>query len=223
MIPILTKWKAFISKSCFLQKRFHSKSCFLEKNLHSKSCFLEKFFFQNRAFLKLHVIRKNCAFYGLNWIKMWFFVCNNFYKVCFLKLIFSSKSWFIDSSFLQNHAFKKYIFLENWHVVKFLLQNLTRCRKADSKSDRMKSFYFKIILFRKKFKFKIMLFRKIFSSKSCFLKLHVIRKKCAFYVLNWIKMWYFVCNIFFKICLLKLIFSSKSCFLDSSYLQNHAF
>ena len=90
----------------------------------------------------------------------------------------------------------------------------------------MKSFYFKIMLFRKKFTFKIfkiMLFRKIFSSKSCFLKLHVIRKKCAFYVLNWIKMWYFVCNIFFKICLLKLIFSSKSWFIDSSLIQNHAF
>ena len=119
-----------------------------------------------------------------------------FFKICFLKLIFSSRTCILESFFPQNHAFLKYIsFFKNRRVVKFLIQNLTRCRKVDSKSDKMKKFYFKIMLFtktfsfkimlfRKNFTFKIMLFRKIFSSKSCSLKLHVIRKKCTIYRVN---------------------------------------
>ena len=31
-----------------------------------------------------------------------------------------------------------------FRIVKFLIQNLTRCKKVDSKSDKMKKFLFKI-------------------------------------------------------------------------------
>ena len=124
--------------------------------------------------------------------------------------------------------------LKIWHFVKYSIRNLTRCKEHDSKSDNTKSFKCEIMpftktfsigiqLFRKKVTFKKLLFRNFFSAKSFFLKSHVKRKIFAYYGVNWIKMWFFVCNFFFKKCLLKLFFSSKSCFLKIFFLQNHAF
>ena len=87
-------------------KSFYSKSCFLEFLLRKRA--LKKFFFlQNHAFWKLHVKRKICAFYGLNWIKTWFFECNFCSKFCFSKISFFWKLCFLKKFFLQNHAFKK--------------------------------------------------------------------------------------------------------------------
>ena len=78
-----------------------------------------------------------------------------FFKIVFFKKIFSSNSCFL----------KKYFFLKNWRVVNFLIQNLTRCKKFDSRSGKMKNFYFKIMLFAKIFSFRIMLSRKNFTFK----------------------------------------------------------
>ena len=38
-----------------------------------------------------------------------------------------------------------------WRVVMFLIPNLTRCKKVDTKSDKTKTFLFKIMLFTKKY------------------------------------------------------------------------
>ena len=131
--------------------------------------------------------------------------------------------------------FKKIFLLKNWRVVKFLLQNLTRCRKVDSKPDKMKNFYFtimlftktfsfKIMLFRKKFTFKIMLFRNFFSTKSCFFKIArntqkmlILRGKLNQNVLLCVQHFFqnllFKINFFFKIVLFRKFSSSKTCFL----------
>ena len=122
--------------------------------------------------------------------------------------------------------------------MKKLTQNLARQKNVDWKSDKSKKFYFKIwhdektlienhafhkkfllkiMLFKKSFLFKIMLFRKFFSSNSCFLKVHVKGKVCAFYGVKWIKTWFFVCNFFSKICFLRSFFSSKSCSLKNYF------
>ena len=75
-------------------------------------------------------------------------------------------------------------------VVKFSIQNLTRCKKTDSKSDKTKKSWFKIWqdeqffiqnhAFYKKFLFKIMLFTKKLYSKSCFLQ-NIFIQNQAFY------------------------------------------
>ena len=119
-------------------------------------------------------------------------------------------------------------------VAKFSIQNLTRCEKIGSKSDKRKkswfkiwqdeNFFFKIMLFttnfsskscfwQKIFYLKSCFLKKFFFSKSCFLKLHVKRKFCAFYGVKWIKTLFYLCNISSKSCFLKYFFSSKSCFL----------
>ena len=119
------------------------------------------FFSSKSCFLKLHVLRKKCAIYRVNWIKMWFFVRKFFFKICFLKINFSSKSCLLKKFFFfKIMLFKNIFLLKSWRVVYFSIQNLTRCKKVDSKSDKMKNFYFKI-----------MLFTKIFHSISCFLEI----------------------------------------------------
>ena len=131
-----------------------------------------------------------------------------------------------------------------WRVVKKLIRNLTRRenlirnltgrKNFNSKSDKAKEFYFKIMLFTKTFSFKIILLKKKFSSKSRFLrkvffqnhafskkivssklcsfKLHVKREICAFPGVKWLRTWFFVCKIFFKVSFWKIFF-----------LQNRAF
>ena len=127
LIPNLTRPKIFKSKSCLAQKHFHSKSWFLENFFSSKSCFL-----------KLHARREICAFYGVNWIRTWSFVWKIFFKICFLKLYFSSKSSFLKKSFYSKSCFfKKIFFLKIWRVGKFLIQNLTRCFFFQSKIGRV--------------------------------------------------------------------------------------
>ena len=130
------------------QKNFDSKSCFLRNLFHSKSCFLEIFFLQNRAFsenfsspkscfLNMHVKRKICAFYGVKWVKTWFFVCKFFFKACFSKIIFSSKSCFLKI-FSSNSCFLKIIFSSTSCFLKnIFLPNLTRREIFNSKSDAL--------------------------------------------------------------------------------------
>ena len=110
-----------------------------------------------------------------------------------------------------------------WHVVKDsfrnlpncknLIRNLTRREKFDSESDKTKNFYFKrmlftklfslkIMLFRRRFTLKVMLFRQNLATNSCFLNLHVNRKVCTFYGVNWIETWFFASKVFLKNCFL---------------------
>ena len=95
LIQNLTRQKKFM---LFTKTFSFKKSCFLERILPSKSCFSEIFFSWKSCFSKLHVKRKFCAFYGLNWIKTWFFMCI-FFKICFLKIFFSSKSCCLKTYF----------------------------------------------------------------------------------------------------------------------------
>ena len=132
-------------------------------------------------------------------------------------------------------------------VVKFSIQNLTRCGKIDSKSDKTKKSWFKIWQ-DEKFLFKIMLFTKNFYSKSCFLQ-NFFSKSCFinffFSKSCFIKIFFFFkimlfktarktqnlrilrpklnqnvifcMQFFFKIVLFKIFYSSKSCFLKKYY------
>ena len=74
----------------------------------------------------------------------------------------------------------KLFLFEIYRVVKFSIQNLTRCKKVGSKSDKMKCFYFKIMLFRKKIFLKIMLFIKNIFFKIVLLKIHFFFKFVLF-------------------------------------------
>ena len=140
LVRNLTRNEVFKMKSCFLRKLLQSKSCFLEKTLHSKPCFLDKSFFTKSCSLKLHVKRKICNFYGVNWIKTWFLVCKTFFKICFLK-----------ENFFQHLAFQKYIFFEimlfentfffkTWRFVENLIRILTRSEHFVSKFDALQKF-----------------------------------------------------------------------------------
>ena len=80
-----------------------------------------------------------------------------------------------------------------------------------------KNFFFQIVLFKNISFFKSCVLEKTFSSLSCFLKLNVKRKTCAFYGAKWVKTWFFVRKGFSKICFLKIFFSSKSCFLEKIF------
>ena len=87
------------------------------------------------CFLKMHVNVKICAFF---WGKlnqkvmfcMQFFFGNLlskkhfFFNIVFSKKLFSSKSCFIKNQF----------FYKTWRVVKFLIQNLTGCKKLQFKT-----------------------------------------------------------------------------------------
>ena len=76
------------------------------------------------------------------------------------------------------------------------------------------------MLFRKTFTFKIIASRNFFSSKWCFLKLHVIRKKIAFYGVNWIKFWFFGGNIFFQSLFFKKISLIKVMLFKKTFVLN---
>ena len=191
--------------------------------------FRKIYFSPRTCFLKLHVIRKKCELYVVNWIKTRFFVCNIFFKICSIKFIFSSKSCLLENFFSSKSSFlKKYFFLKNWRVVKFLIQNLTRCKKLDSRSGKMKNFYFKIMLFakffsfrimlsRKNFTFKIMLFRNFFFFKILHFeiarntqKMRILRGKLNQNVI-------FCAQHFFQNLLLKLIFFFKIVLLRKNF------
>ena len=121
-----------------------------------------------------------------------------------------------------------------WRMFKKLISNLTRWKIFNSKSDKTKKFWFKIMLFRNIFLFKIMPFRKIFFSKiklfkkNFFIKivhfnfarktqnLRILRGKMSQNVIFWVQK-------FFKICLLKIIFSSKSSFLKIFFSSKSCF
>ena len=138
-----------------------------------------------------------------------------------------------------------------WRVFEKFIQNLTRCKKFISKTDKTKNFRFKIILFTKTCSFKNMLFKnnffcenapsKIlfsssksclkenFSSKPCFLNMHLKRKSRSDYGVKSVKTWLFCVQIFFKICFLKLFFFFKVvlfenyCFFKIVLFKNNFF
>ena len=169
--------------------------------------FRKIYFSPRTCFLKLHVIRKKCELYVVNWIKTRFFVCNIFFKICSIKFIFSSKSCLLENFFSSKSSFlKKYFFLKNWRVVKFLIQNLTRCKKLDSRSGKMKNFYFKIMLFRKFFFFKILHFEIARNTQ----KMLILRGKLNQNVI-------FCAQHFFQNLLLKLIFFFKIVLLRKNF------
>ena len=96
-------------------------------NFYFKIMLLGKISSSGSWFLKLHVILKKCAFYGVNRIKTCFFVCNIFFQNLLFRINFFFKIVLFRKFFLQNHAFWKNIFLEK----------LT-CRKIfTSKSDAL--------------------------------------------------------------------------------------
>ena len=86
------------------------------------------------------------------------FLCKVFFKVFFLKIMFSSKSCLLEKLISSKSCFlKKIVFSEICRVVKFLFQkltrciffqNLTRCKTFISKSDALWNFCFKIWRFR---------------------------------------------------------------------------
>ena len=122
-----------------------------------------------------------------------------------------------------------------WQDVKILIQNLTRCKKGDSRSDEMKNFYlqfklftklfsFRIMLSRKHFTFKIMLFRKNFFLKNVLFKIarntqkmRILRGKLnqnvIFFVQHFFQNLFYKIYFFFKMVFFRKIFSSNSCFL----------
>ena len=72
-----------------------------------------------------------------------------FFEICFLKLIFSSKAWFVKTFFFKIKLFKNIFFLKIWRVAKFWIQNLTRCNFFNPKSDAFWNFEIKIWRFVK--------------------------------------------------------------------------
>ena len=135
-------------RSLTRRKRFNSKSCFSQNPFLSKSCLIEKFFIQKHASWKNFIFKivlsevarttKICAFYWVNWIKTWLFVCKKFFETCFLKLFFSSKSCFSKNiSFFKINLLKFIFLFKIWRVVNFSVQNLTRCKDFNSESDTL--------------------------------------------------------------------------------------
>ena len=138
LIQNLTRRKYFNSKSCFLQKFFLSNSCFLEK----KITFKIMFFFGKFSFFKIVLFiigrkTQNMRILRCKLIQTWSFVCKTFFKICFLKLNFSSKSWFSKKNLFKLMLFKNIFFLKIWRVVKLIFQNLTRCVFFNPKSDAL--------------------------------------------------------------------------------------
>ena len=106
----------------------------------------------------------------------------------------------------QNLRLKNF-FSENWHVVNFLLENLTRRKKIISKSDALYFFQVKIWRFFFKSKSDALCFfsiqnltgNEVFITKSCFSNKN---KKCRirrFYGVKWTKTCFFESKNFFKI------------------------
>ena len=113
------KTKNFSLKIMLLQKLFHSKSSFLKIIFSSKSCFLKKILSSKSCFLKLRVKRKICSFYGLKWIKRWFFFCEKIFQNLLFKFFFS-KSCILQKNFSSKSCFsKKYFLCKIWQVLNF--------------------------------------------------------------------------------------------------------
>ena len=90
------------------------------------------------------------------------FCVQSFFKICFLKVVFSSKSSFLKMFFFhQYHAFQNCIFLQNlthrkifisksyalcffrsktWRVIKLLNQNRSHCENFVRKFDALETF-----------------------------------------------------------------------------------
>ena len=108
-----------------------------------------------------------------------------------------------------------------WRVVKNLIQNLTRRKNLNSKSDKTKNFLFKITLFTKTFSIKIMLLKKSFFVKIVLFKsarktqnLRILqgkmRQDAIFCMQIFFKIVLFRNNFFFKILLSQILFFFKN-------------
>ena len=80
-----------------------------------------EFFNLKSCFLKKHENCKLCRFCGVKWSKTRFFECKNFFKI-----------WLVKNFLIQSLA-----------RCIFLIQNLTRCKSFNSKSDALWKFCFK--------------------------------------------------------------------------------
>ena len=98
----------------------------------------------------------------------------------------------------------KFFLFKIRRAVLFLIPNLKRCKKVDTKSDKTKNFLFKIMLFTKTFLFKIMLFRRNFLFKimlfrrNFLFKIMLFRKKFVFKIVLFRKIFFFK-SVFFGI------------------------
>ena len=116
----------FVCQNHAFYKKFLFKTMLFTKNFHSKSCFSKKFSSKS-CFLKVHVKRKNCAFYGVNWTKTWFFVCKLFKIV-----LFKNNSFFKIVLFKNNFFFKIVLF-----NIFFSSKSCFLNKYSDSKSDAL--------------------------------------------------------------------------------------
>ena len=110
------------------------------KSFFFKIVIFKRIFFSKSCFLKVHVKRKLCAFYGVNWTKTWFFGCNFFFKIVLFKSNF----------FFKTMLFKKLFFFKIWRVVKLLIQNLTCCIIFVLKSNTLYNFLFEIFFLNRR-------------------------------------------------------------------------
>ena len=113
----------FVQNHLFLKKINIRGHVFQKKN-SSKSCCLKKHVHGNFAWLTGQIEPKRVL------------MCANFFfKICFLKIIFSSKSCFLKICLLSKSCLSKTL---------CFLQNLTRCKVFISKIRRVVKFCFKI-------------------------------------------------------------------------------
>ena len=135
LVPNLTRCEKFDRKSDKTKKKiiqnhafyknFSFKIMLFRKIFFFKIVLFKNFFSSKSSLLNMHVKRKICAFYGVKWDKTWFFVCYFFFKIVLFK----------NNFFFKIMLFKNLFFFKIWRVVNFLIQNLTRCKIFNSKSD----------------------------------------------------------------------------------------
>ena len=121
-------------------------------------------------------------------------------KKVFFSSIFDASKYFSSKS----HTAKKNYF-KIWHIVIFLIRNLTASVKVSCN---------------------IWFLKKNFVSKSCFLKKHEKRKIGCFYGVKWVKTWFLNCKNFFRNWLffkLQKTLKSKSEFSKVFFFRNLTF
>ena len=156
-------WKSFYSKSCLLGKTFSSKS----------------------RFLKLHVKRKMCAFYGINLVKTWFFVCKIFFQNLrsennfFFRIVLLKKFLFFKIMPCKNNFFFKI-----WRIVKFLIRNPTRRTIFYLKIRCVVKFLIQNLLFKSSFQILAEFLSKCFQNQ---------RTTCGKLTLAWGKTVFYEC------------------------------
>ena len=128
--------------SCYCYSQY-SETFFSEsdqtKTFYCKIHLVVKFLVQNLTFhvkvsvriehFKMHTNCQICPYYGVKWIKSWFFSMQNFSKIWFFKKKFSSKSETLQRTWPNI-----------WRLAEIPTQNLTRCKIFNSESRQRKKF-----------------------------------------------------------------------------------